>query len=401
MAKRTFPDRLFRRLGILIGLGGITMIANKTALAQAAAPPQDAGPRQYWAYIGNTSNDGIALFKLDSDAGTLTSQGIAAPANGSGFLAIAPNQKLLYAAVTMDTPAGRAGGVEGFSIDATTGKLSPINTERSEKGAAAFVMVEPSGRDVLAAHYAQATVAVLPIDADGRLSPVSCTIQESGSSVDPVRQTHAYAHSVNCDPAGNFAISCDLGADKLFIYKFDAALGKLTPNDPRSVSVPPGSGPRHLTFSRDGKFVYQINEMGATVIVYSFDAATGALTQIQSVKTLKNDEKGNTSAEVQIDPSGRFLYASNRLTTNYLTIFSIDPASGKLKLAGYQDSLGKTPRNFRIDPTGRYLLLANQDSDTLVLFSIDAQTGLLSPVGQPIPTVHGPICVKFVAVQDH
>jgi 6-phosphogluconolactonase len=291
--------------------------------------------------------------------------------------------------------------VEGFSIDAVTGKLSPINTERSEKGPAAFVTVDPSGRDVLAAHYAFATVAVLPIDAGGRLSPVSCTIQETGSSVDPVRQTHAYAHSVNCDPAGNFAVSCDLGADKLFIYKFDAALGKLTPNDPPSVSVPPGSGPRHLTFSHDGKFVYQINEMGATVIVYSFDATAGALTEIQSVKTLKNDEKGNTSAEVQIDPTGRFLYASNRLTTNYLTIFAIDPSSGKLTLAGYQDSLGKTPRNFRIDPTGRYLLLANQDSNTLVLFSIDGQTGLLSPIGRPIPTVHGPTCVKFVAVKDN
>jgi 6-phosphogluconolactonase len=216
-----------------------------------------------------------------------------------------------------------------------------------------------------------------------------------------VRQTHAYAHSVNCDPAGNFAISCDLGADKLFIYKFDAALGKLAPNDPPSLSVPPGSGPRHLTFSRDGKFIYQINEMGATVIVYSFDAARGALTAIQSVKTLKNDEKGNTSAEVQIDPSGRFLYASNRLTTNYLTIFTIDPLSGKLTLAGYQDSLGKTPRNFRIDPTGRCLLLANQNSDTLVLFAIDGQTGLLSPLGEPMPTVHGPSCVKFVAVESH
>jgi 6-phosphogluconolactonase len=389
------------RLGILMALGGLAMIASRAALAQAAAPPASAGPPQYWAYIGNTGNDGIALFKLDADARTLTPEGIAAPARGPEFLAIAPNQKFLYAAVAMDTPAGRAGGVEGFSIDAATGKLSPINTERSEKGAAAFVTVDPSGRCVLAAHYDQATVAVLPIATDGRLSPVSCTIQESGSSVDPVRQTHAYAHSVNCDPAGNFAISCDLGADKLFIYKFDAALGKLAPNDPPSLSVPPGSGPRHLTFSRDGKFIYQINEMGATVIVYSFDAARGALTAIQSVKTLKNDEKGNTSAEVQIDPSGRFLYASNRLTTNYLTIFTIDPLSGKLTLAGYQDSLGKTPRNFRIDPTGRCLLLANQNSDTLVLFAIDGQTGLLSPLGEPMPTVHGPSCVKFVAVESH
>jgi 6-phosphogluconolactonase len=239
---------------------------------------------------------------------------------------------------------------------------------------------------------------VLPIGAGGRLFPASCVVKETGSSVDPTRQTHAYAHSVNCDPAGNYAISCDLGADKLFIYRFDGDAGKLEPNDPPFVTVPPGSGPRHLTFSPDGKFIYQINEMGATVIVYSFDSANGTLTAIQSVKTLKHDEKGNTSAEVQVDPTGRFLYASNRLTTNYLTIFSIDPPSGRLTLVGYQDSLGKTPRNFRIDPTGRYLLLANQNSDTLVLFAIDGRTGRLTPTGQPIPTVHSPSCVKFVAV---
>lgn len=369
------------------------MSATQTASGQE-------GPHQYWAYIGNTSDGGIGLYKLDADAGTLTSAGIAAPAHAPGFLTIAPNQKVLYSTITIDTPSGPAGGIEGFSIDATTGKLTEINQQPSEGDEAPFVTVDPSGKVAIAANYAAARVTVLPIAADGRLSPASCVIQETGSSVNPERQSHAYAHSVNCDPSGKFAITCDLGADKLFIYKLDADAGKLTPNDPPSVSVPPGSGPRHLTFSRDGKFVYQINEMGGTVIVYTFDAATGALTPIQTVSTLKNNEQGNTSAEVQIDPSGRFLYASNRLTTNYLTIFSIDAGTGKLTLVGYQDSLGKTPRNFRIDPTGKYLLLANQNSDNLVLFAIDQQTGKLSPVGQPIPTVHGPICVKFLAVQS-
>jgi 6-phosphogluconolactonase len=383
--KFTWPE-------IVIIVAALLMVTGITTKAQTAPT------HQYWAYIGNTSTDGIGLFKLDADAGTLTPAGIAAPANGPDFLAIAPNQKYLYAGIAIQTPDGKAGGVEGFSIDAATGKLTAINQQPSEGDEAAFVTVDPSGRNALAANYAKATVSVLPIGADGKLLPASCVIHETGSSVDPVRQTQPYAHSVNCDPAGNYAISCDLGADKLFIYKFDADAGKLEPNDPPSVSVPPGSGPRHLTFSPNGKFVYQINEMGATVIAFAFDGSKGTLTEIQSVKLLKNDEKGNTSAEVQVDPSGRFLYASNRLTTNYLTIFSIDAETGKLTLAGYQDSLGKTPRNFRIDPTGRYLLLANQNSDTLVLFSIDQKTGLLSPIGKPVPTVHGPICVKFVAV---
>lgn len=352
---------------------------------------------QYWAYIGNNSTDGIALFKLDADTGTLTAAGIAAPANKPGFLAISPNQKFLYAGIALD----KAGGVEAFSIDAATGKLTSINQQPSEGDEAAFVTVDPSGKNVLAANYGTATVSVLPIDTTGKLSPASCVIKQTGSSIDPQRQTHAYAHSVNCDPTGKFAIACDLGADKLFVYKFDADAGKLSPNDPPSVSVPPGSGPRHLVFSPDRKFVYELNEMGGTVIAYAFDSEKGALTQIQLLSTLKDDVQGNTSAEVQIDPAGRFLYASNRLTTNYVTIFSIDKPTGMLTLVGYQDSLGKTPRNFRIDPTGKFMLLANQNSNTLVLFAIDQQTGKLTPVGHPIPTIRGPICVKFVQAQDN
>jgi 6-phosphogluconolactonase len=392
------PDRSFSLVPSLLAaffIAGLTMLSS--AQAQNAADL----PHQYWVYIGNNKLDGIGLFKLDTDAGTLTSAGIAAPANGPDFLAIAPNQKFLYAGIAMPSNGAPAGGVEGFSIDATTGKLTAVNQQSSEGDEAAFVTVDPSGRNALAANYNAATVTVLPIDADGKLSPASCVIKQTGSSVDPVRQTKAYAHSVNCDPAGKFAIACDLGADKLFIYKFDAAAGKITPNEPPSVSVPPGSGPRHLTFSPNGKFVYVINEMGGTVIAFAWDGSKGTLTEIQSVKTLKNDEKGNTSAEVQIDPSGRFLYASNRLTTNYLTIFSIDQETGKLTLVGYQDSLGKTPRNYRIDPTGKYMVLANQDSDTLVFFKIDQATGKLTPIGEAIPTVKSPICVKFVAVKSN
>jgi 6-phosphogluconolactonase len=368
-------------------------------IALPMATANAKAPHQYWVYIGNSSNDGIALFKLDTDTGTLASAGTAAAAHSPGFLAISPDQKFLCSAVTIKTHKTSIGGLASFSIDAATGKLSPINQQSSEGDGAAFVSIDPTGRNVLAANYGSATVSVLPIDSTGHLSPATSVIHETGSSIDPHRQTHAYAHSVNCDPTGKFAITCDLGADKLFVYQFDAINGKLSPNDPSSISVAPGSGPRHLTFSRDGKFVYAITEMAGTVIAYSFDAIHGTLTQIQSITTLKNDEKGNTSAEVQIDPAGKFLYASNRLTTNYLTIFSIDPATGKLTLVGYQDCLGKTPRNFRIDPTGKYLLCANQDSNALVLFAIDPQTGKLAPVGQPILTVHGPSCVKFVAVE--
>ena len=381
-----------------IWIAVLAMMWTQTASAQTTEPGRQRAAHLFWAFIGNGGSDGIALFKLDTDAGTLTPAGIAAPARSPGFLAISPDQKYLYSAVAIKTPKASIGGIAGFSIDAATGKLTLINQQLSEGDGAAFVSVDPSGRNVLAANYGSATVCVLPIDTAGHLSPASCVIEETGSSIDPHRQTHAYAHSINCDPSGKFAISCDLGADKLFIYKFDAVAGKLSPNDPPLVAVHPGFGPRHLTFSPNHKFVYAITEMGGTVIAYSFDAEHGTLSEIQSVTTLRNNEKGNTSAEVQIDPTGRFLYASNRLTTNYLTLFSIDQPTGKLTVIGFQDCLGKTPRNFRIDPTGKYLLLANQDSSTLVLFAIDQRTGRLSPIGQPMRTVHGPTCVKFVAV---
>lgn len=383
------------RLVALITTAALSTLLTGRASGQTENNQSQVSPHQYWAYIGNTSSDGIALFKLDTDNGTLAPHGIAGPARAPGFLAVAPNQKFLYATIALRTPKGN-GGVEGFSINAADGQLTPINHQPSAGDGPAFVSVDPTGRNVLVANYGSATVSVLPIDAAGALSPASSVVQETGSSIDPNRQTHAYAHSINCDPGGRFAITCDLGADKLFIYRFDPSAGKLSPNDPPSIAVLPGSGPRHLTFSPDGRFVYAINEMGGTVTAYSFDANNGILTEIQSATTLKDHEQGNTSAEVQIDPSGRFLYASNRLTTNYLTIFAIDKASGKLTLIGYQDSLGKTPRNFRIDPTGKYLLAANQDSGTLALFAIDHKTGRLSPLGQPVRTVHGPSCVKFV-----
>jgi 6-phosphogluconolactonase len=225
-------------------------------------------------------------------------------------------------------------------------------------------------------------------------------MQQVGSSIDPERQMHAFAHSINLDPTGRFAFSADLGADKLFSYRFDADKGLLTANDPPFITTPAGSGPRHFVFDRAGRFCYLVTEMGGTVIVYQYDASKGAMKQLQICSLLPADYKGtNSSAEVQIDPTGKFLYASNRLHTDFLTIFSVDPSSGLLKLVGYQPTGGKTPRNFRIDPSGKFLIAANQDSDNIVLFRIDTETGKLKQVGEPIH-IPRPQCVKFVSVTD-
>ena len=191
----------------------------------------------------------------------------------------------------------------------------------------------------------------------------------------------------------------DLGVDKVYIYRFDPSSRSLSPADPPTVSVPPGSGPRHLSFHPNGKIAYLINEMGGTVIVYSWDSARGRLGALQTVSTLPPDYKGNnTSAEVRIHPNGRYLYASNR-GPNDIAIFAVNPADGTLRLLGFESTRGKGPRDFALDPTGGFLFAANQDTDTVTVFRVNADTGLLSYTGQTL-SVGTPICVKFLAVSN-
>jgi 6-phosphogluconolactonase len=220
-------------------------------------------------------------------------------------------------------------------------------------------------------------------------------VQHVGSSVNPLRQKEPHAHSVNLDAANRFAFVADLGLDKVLIYKFDPAKGTLTPNDPPSLSVTPGAGPRHFAFHPNGRNAYVINEMQSTVTAVGYDADHGVLKAIQTVSTLPNGFKGDTTtAEVQVHPSGRFLYGSNR-GHNSIAIFSIDQKTGALSPIGHQTGQIKTPRNFGIDPTGSYLLVANQDSDSIVVFRIDAKTGDLTPTGSMVE-VPRPVCVKMI-----
>lgn len=363
------------------------------AFAQAPAAPQ-----QYWVYIGNGDTKGIGLFKLDVTKGTLTPAGIAAVANKPGFLNISPNQKFLFAGVTANTPAGPAGAVQSFSIDSATGKLTPINLQPSEGDEPCFVSVDPSGRNVLSANYGTATVSVLPVDASGKLSAASSVIKEAGSSIDPVRQTHAYAHSIRLDPSGKFVLVADLGLDKVFVYKYDNDKGTLTPNDPPSVSITPGEGARHFYFHpQHPDWMYLITEMGCTIHYFHWDSDRGVLAEKQKISTLPPDFKGtSTCAEILVHPGGKFLYCSNR-GDDSIGEFAIDPQSGKLTLIGHVKSGGKTPRNFEIDPTGHWLLTANQDGNNACVFAIDLDTGKLTQKGDAVAITY-PFCPRFLPI---
>jgi 6-phosphogluconolactonase len=361
-----------------------------------------AAPEKLHVFLGTYTegeSKGIYDYELDLKAGTLKKSGLAAETPGPSFLAISPNKRFLYAVNEVDTFKGKkAGSISGFSIDPHSGKLTAINQSTSGGPGPCFVTVDQTGRNVLVANYGGGSVCVVPINDKGELAAEpSAFVQHTGSSVNKERQSEPHAHSIYLDPSNRFAIAADLGLDKLLVYRFDAQKGTLSPNLPPSAAIAPGSGPRHVAFHPNGKDAYVITEMLCTIEALSYNSQAGSFKTFQTVEVLPNGvRKGDSGAEIEMHPSGKFLYASIR-GANLIAIFSIGQ-DGKLKYLKSESTRGKTPRNFAIDPTGQYLIAANQDSDSLALFRIDANTGLLSAVGD---VVHAPkpVCVTFWQAQ--
>jgi 6-phosphogluconolactonase len=367
-----------------------------TLTSVAAAEPKMDKLRVYIGTYTQKGSKGIYRCKLDLASGQLTSPALAGEATNPSFLAIAPDHRFLYAVSEVEELGGKkSGGVSAFAIDPRTGNLKLLNQQPSGGTGPCHLVVDRAGKHVLLANYGSGSVLVLPIVAGGGLGKATAFVQHKGSGPNRQRQEGPHAHSINLDAANRFAIVADLGLDKLFVYRFDPRKGTLTPNQPPSVSVAPGAGPRHFAFHPNGKNAYVINELNSTVTAFRYDSEHGILEPIQSVSTLPQGFKGsNYPAEVQVHPSGKFLYGSNR-GHNSIVVFAIDPQSGKLRLVGYQSDRIKTPRNFAIDPTGTYLLVANQDADSVLVFRIDAETGELRPTGSAIE-VPTPVCVKMM-----
>jgi 6-phosphogluconolactonase len=262
------------------------------------------------------------------------------------------------------------------------------------------LIVDKTNRYVLLANFMSGSICVLPIQADGSLGDASEFIQHQGSSIDPDRQQGPHAHAVTLDPSNQYAFVPDLGLDQTLVYRFDADAGKLVPHEPPGVKVKPGAGPRHIVFHPGGRFAYLINELDSTIAVYRYEAAKGLLHDVHTLATLPENFQGaSTCADVLVEPSGQFLYGSNR-GHDSLAIYRIDQSSGRLDCIGHESTRGKTPRNFAIDPAGKFLLAANQDSDTIVTFRIDPQTGKLHPTGQ-VTDVPTPVCVKIINPPPH
>jgi 6-phosphogluconolactonase len=361
-------------------------------------------PKAYHVFIGTytgkqpTDSKGIYCFKLDMGSGKLTPVGLAAEIESPSFLAIHPSGKFLYSVGEINNFNGKKGGaVSAFSIG-DDGKLTLLNQETSGGPGPCFVSVDKTGQCVLVANYGGGSIEAIGLEADGKLKSPGTFIQHEGSSVNPSRQKEPHAHSINVSPDNRFAFAADLGLDKILIYKLDPAAAKLEPNDPPFAKTPAGGGPRHFAFHPNGKFAYSNNEILSSVTAYEYSAEKGALADIQTISTLPGEVKGNSTAEVQVHPSGKFLYCSNR-GHDSIACFSIDQATGKLTSLGQKPSGGKTPRNFGIDPTGSYLIAAHQSTGNLVVFKIDPKSGELTQVGEPLDC-KGAVCVKFVAAKQ-
>lgn len=379
----------------IAGLGTLGLALPGLPFAHASGVPLSGELLVYVGTYTTGKSDGIYLYRLNLSSGELTHVDTTSGVVNPSFLALAPSRRYLYAVNEVEEFAGkRSGALSAFAVDQRTGELRLLNQQPSLGGAPCYVVVDRAGRFVLVANYVGGSVAVLPVRSDGSLGEATEVKQDFGSSLNADRQQGPHAHCIVLDPANRFAYACDLGTDKIMIFRFDARRGKLIPNGRPWVQVKPGAGPRHLTFHPSGKYAYVINEMHATITTFAHDQAQGNLEAVQTVPALpKNFTGANTSADIHVSPDGRFLYCSNR-GHDSIAAFKIDPRNGELTFIAHESTGGKTPRNFAIDPTGAFLLAANQKSDAIVTFRLDPKTGRLSAAGQVIE-VPSPVCLKF------
>lgn len=343
-----------------------------------------AEAEKHQVYFGSGTT-GVFRSVLDSDTGALTEAKLVAKATRSGFVAIHPDGTHLY---SIGKPAGdsgpRGGSVCAFKIDSATGDLAFLNTQPTQSMGPCYLVVDPEGRNVLVAHYRGGSCAALPLAKDGSLKPVSSFHQHTGSSVDPRRQTSPHPHAIVLDAAGRHAFVPDLGLDQILVYEFDAATGTLTPNESPFTAVKPGGGPRHFAFHPSGKFAYANLELSSEATAFHYDAEHGTLKEFQTLSTLPDGFSGkNATAGLCVTPDGRFLYVSNR-GHNSIAQFSIDPNTGTLSPLGYESTRNVVPQAINIDPSGSVLIATDKNSGDVDVFKIDPKTGQLARAGRTL-----------------
>jgi 6-phosphogluconolactonase len=346
------------------------------------------------AFIGTYTrggrSEGIHVFSCDPSSGHLTYRSSVEDRDPS-FLVFDPTRSFLFA--TSEGLTDDTGAVVSYAIDSTTGALSQISRQSTGGGEPCHLAPDPTGRFLLVANHLNGSVTVFPVE-EGRIQPASHFRKHSGSGPGPTQQG-PHAHHVTFDPPGQRVLLTDKGIDQVVVYRLDLTTGELIPNDPPSGRIHAGAAPRHLAFGRDGRFAYVNGEADMTLSACTYDAATGALNEVQVVSTLPEGASGAnfSTAEVAVDSTGRFAYVSNRGHHSIAT-FEIDSRSGRLTPSGHVSTGGETPRHFAIHPSGARVYVANQDSDTIVQFDVDPHSGGLTPTGH-VTQVGAPVCILF------
>lgn len=362
----------------------------------AVSPQNGKGPVVFvgtYTTPEQSTSEGIYVYEMEPSSGSLTLKTVVKNLTNPSFLAVHPQTGYVYTVHEKGTFQGQpGGGVIALAADPKTGESRVLNTQSSGGEDPCYISLDRTGKFALVANYISGSVAMLPIASDGTLEPVCSTVQHTGKSIHPERQDSPYAHSILPDPTNQYAIACDLGIDKLLVYRMDLNRGQLLQH--AETSVTPGSGPRHLVFHPNGRYAYLACELNSTVLAFTWDPEGGTLDEFQSVRTLPPGYEGrNLPADIHITPNGQFLYVSNRGHDSF-ACFEISPESGLLTLKHHVSTGGSEPRGFAIDPTGKYLLAANQNSNSLVPFLIDPGMGHLSTFGDEAQ-VSMPVCVKF------
>jgi 6-phosphogluconolactonase len=378
--------------GVVLALSGIVL--PETAFADTPAR---------FAYVGSYTKDppgggndnpvGLSVFRVDPKSGefTLIQQ---VPSANPSFVALDPTQRFLYVINEIDDYQGqKTGSAEAYSINPETGTIALLNRQSVMGTIPGHLTVDPTGKYLVVANYMGGNFVTLPIEADGRLGPVAGSFANKGDGPNAERQEGPHPHIVVFDQAGRFMATADLGVDKVQTLRLEGGNLRLV----SEASMAPGAGPRHVVFHHNGRILYVINELNATITALDYDPNSGQLgRQLQTVPTEPPGYSGpQSTAEIAVHPSGKFLYASNR-GHNSIAAFRIDPASGLLSPIGHTTSGIEFPRNFAIDPGGAWLYAANQKGDTIVQFRIDQATGRLVPTGHVTRSVT-PVAIVFKA----
>jgi 6-phosphogluconolactonase len=388
---------------IVLKAGAALAAAGPALLRGGHADAQTNPAAALRAYVGAfTTADrkghggGINVYRVDPAAGTWTHEQLLEVVNPS-FLTLDREQRFLYS-VHADLDE-----VSAYAIDKQNGRITALNRQSCGGKNGVHLSIDPSGRWIVTANYSAGSVGVVPIEKDGTLGPRSDLVNLPGDpGPDRKQQASSHPHDAVFDPSGRFVAVPDKGLDRVFVFRLDAAKGKLMPNDPPSVATRAGDGPRHIAFHPQMPLAYVINELSSSVTTYRFDAQRGSLQPIQVLpSTPANYTGNNTGAEIAVAPSGRVVYASNR-GHDSVGIFAVDPKAGTLTPVDWAPTHAKSPRFFGLDPSAKILYAANadegfsaeQNTDTIVPFSINQANGALTPTGQIIKT-NSPCTIVF------